>query len=73
MADKGFNYSHFDTSFVNQKKNHFQVSHCLVERLFISLAMKNFSSSLRTKYFGFCERNLRYLGMDERAKCAHFF
>lgn len=25
VADKGFNYSHFDGAFVNQKKNHFQV------------------------------------------------
>lgn len=26
VADKGFNYSHSDNCFVNQKKNHFQVS-----------------------------------------------
>ena len=27
VADKGFNYSHSDNCFVNQKKNHFQVNH----------------------------------------------
>ncbi|KRY76476.1 Myelin regulatory factor-like protein, partial [Trichinella pseudospiralis] len=26
VADKGFNYSQFDCTFVNQKKNHFQIS-----------------------------------------------
>ncbi|KFD58313.1 hypothetical protein M514_00539 [Trichuris suis] len=26
VADKGFNFSQFDTAFVNQKKNHFQIS-----------------------------------------------
>lgn len=26
VADKGFNYSNSDGCFVNQKKNHFQVS-----------------------------------------------
>jgi len=25
-ADKGFNFSHFDESFICQKKNHFQVT-----------------------------------------------
>ncbi len=35
VADKGFNFSHFDGCFVNQKKNHFQVSRvvCLARKM----------------------------------------